>query len=76
MNRQRRYTIILKPEPEEGGYSVFVPALPSCYTQGDTLEEALEMAKDAIRLYLEDVMASGEPIPEESAPPELATVEV
>jgi predicted RNase H-like HicB family nuclease len=72
----RRYTVILTPEREEGGYSVSVPALPGCYTQGDTLEEALENARDAIRLYLEDVVASGEPVPEEDAPPELATVEV
>jgi len=72
----RRYTVILTPEREEGGYSVSVPALPGCYTQGETLEEALENARDAIRLYLEDVIASGEPVPEEDAPPELATVEV
>ncbi|MBI4493077.1 MAG: type II toxin-antitoxin system HicB family antitoxin [Chloroflexi bacterium] len=72
----RRYTIILAPEPEAGGYSVSVPALPGCYTQGETVEEALANAKDAIRLYLEDAEASGEPIPEERAAPALATVEV
>ena len=72
----RRYTVILTPEREEGGYTVTVPALPGCVTEGDTLEEALENARDAIRLYLEDVVASGEPVPEEDAPPELATVEV
>ena len=72
----RRYTVMLTPDPVEGGYSVSVPALPGCYTQGDTLDEALENARDAIRLYLEDVVASGEPVPEEDAPPELATVEV
>lgn len=57
----RRYTILLTADPEEGGYTVTVPALPGCITEGDTLEEALENAKDAIRLYLEDVIASGEP---------------
>ena len=72
----RRYTAVLTPEPDEGGYSVAVPALPGCYTQGDTLEEALENARDAIRLYLDDLEAEGEPIPVESAPPELAAVEV
>jgi antitoxin HicB len=72
----RRYTVILTPEREEGGYSVSVPALPGCYTQGETLEEALNNARDAISLYLEDVIASGEPVPEEADPPELATVEV
>ena len=44
------YTIILEPDPEEGGYTVTVPALPGCVTQGETIEEAIVMAKDAIRL--------------------------
>ena len=60
-----KYTIILVPE-EESGYSVEVPALPGCYTQGDTKEEAIAMAKEAIELYLESCNAHGEPIPEES----------
>ena len=38
----RRYTVLLQPDPEEGGYTVTVPALPGCVTEGDTLEEALE----------------------------------
>lgn len=60
-----KYTIILVPE-EEGGFSVEVPALPGCYTQGETREEAIDMAKDAIGLYLESCKAHSEPIPEES----------
>jgi len=40
--------------PEEvGGYSVFVPALPGCMSQGETKEEALDNIKEAIDLYLE-----------------------
>ncbi len=57
-----KYTVILIPE-EEGGYFVEVPALPGCYTQGETREEALAMVKDAIALYLESLVADGEPIP-------------
>ncbi|MBI4492524.1 MAG: type II toxin-antitoxin system HicB family antitoxin [Chloroflexi bacterium] len=72
----RRYSVLLIPDPEEGGYTVTVPALPGCITEGDTLAEALENARDAIQLYLEDLQASGELIPEETAPPELAAVEV
>jgi antitoxin HicB len=72
----RKYTVILTPEPDAGGYSVSVPALPGCYTQGETFDEALDAARDAIRLYIEDVEASGEPIPEEHAAPELVAVEV
>lgn len=72
----RRYTVILTPEPEEGGYSVAVPALPGCFTQGETHDEALEAARDAISLYLADLQASGEPVPEESSPAEVVAVEV
>lgn len=71
-----KYTIVLFPDEEEGGYTVTVPALPGCITEGDTLDEALENARDAIRLYIEDVKACGEPVPEETAAPELAVVEV
>jgi antitoxin HicB len=72
----RRYTIILRPDPDKGGYSVTVPALPGCFTQGDTAEEATENARDAIQLSLEDVQAEGQPIPVEDPPLELAYVEV
>ena len=60
-----KYTVILIPE-DEGGYSVDVPALPGCYTQGETKEEAISMAKEAIELYLESCQACNEAIPQES----------
>ena len=60
-----KYTVILVPE-EEGGYSVEVPAIPGCYTQGETKEEAIDMAKEAIELYLESCKAHSEPVHEES----------
>lgn len=41
-------------EETKGGFSVWVPDLPGCASQGDTLEEALENIKEAIELYLED----------------------
>ncbi len=47
----RHYAIILHPDLE-GGYTVTVPALPGCITQGETIEEAIVMAKDAIQLYI------------------------
>lgn len=56
------YTVILEPA-EEGGYIVYVPALPGCVTQGETIEEALEMAKDSIYGYLETLKEMGEEIP-------------
>ncbi|MBI2122147.1 MAG: type II toxin-antitoxin system HicB family antitoxin [Candidatus Sungbacteria bacterium] len=41
-------------EESDGGYSVSVPALPGCFSQGDTFEAAVENIKEAIELYLED----------------------
>jgi len=46
------YEAILEPA-EEGGFTVYVPALPGCISEGDTEEEALENIKDAIALWLE-----------------------
>jgi antitoxin HicB len=58
----RTFAVILQPE-EEGGFTVRVPALPEIVTYGETEQEALIMAEDAIRLVLEDSAARGEPIP-------------
>ena len=58
-----RFKVILEPEPE-GGYSVFVPALPGCASQGETEEEALANIKEAIELYLWSLKDDGLPIPE------------
>jgi predicted RNase H-like HicB family nuclease len=54
---------------EEGGYVVTCPALPGLVTEGNTLEEARDMAADAIRGYLESLAKDGLPIPPEHAPP-------
>ncbi len=72
----REYTIILDPDLDEGGYTVTVPALPGCVTEGDTLEEAIAMAKDAIAGYLESLKMAGEPIPVETVPPQMVKVQV
>ena len=65
--RQYRYTVILQPLPQ-GGYNVYVPAIPEICTFGDTLEEAREMAHDAIRCFLESALETGEPIPPDLEP--------
>jgi predicted RNase H-like HicB family nuclease len=49
----KNYTVILRPDLEDGGYWVECPTLPGCDSQGDTIEEALEMIKDAIKGHLE-----------------------
>ena len=72
----RRYSVVIVWDTDTRQYAVSVPALPGCYTLGDSMEEALANARDAIRLYLEDVQACGEPLPEEQVAPRVATVEV
>jgi antitoxin HicB len=59
------YTVHIEPA-EEGGYVAFFPALPGCHTQGETLEEVIAMAKDALAGFLESLRENGEPIPMES----------
>jgi predicted RNase H-like HicB family nuclease len=46
--------VILEPS-DEGGYTVYVPALPGCISEGDTIDEALENITEAIELYLEPI---------------------
>ena len=58
------YRILLRHEPE-GGYTVTVPTLPGCITYGSDIPEAIEMAREAIELYLESLSAHNEPIPTE-----------
>ena len=72
----REYTIILDPDEEEGGYTVTVPALPGVVTQGETIEECIARAREVIAAYIEDLIACGEPVPEEKASPQLVKVQV
>lgn len=58
-----QFQVILECDEEDGGYIVGVPALPGCVTQGDTREEALKMAEDAIRGYIESLRKHNEPLP-------------
>ena len=71
----RTYTILVEPD-ETGGFSVLVPALPGCFTQGRTLEECRERAAEAIAVHIAGLEADGEPVPEETAHPQLFTVTV
>ena len=62
MSTPREYEVVRTPEAE-GGFSVTVPALPGCTTQGETREEALSMIREAIEVYIESLVAHGDPIP-------------
>ncbi len=56
------FTILIEPNDPDG-YLVTCPALPGLVTQGDTLDEAFAMAKDAIEGYLTSMIKNGEAIP-------------
>ena len=70
----RKFRVILEPN-EASGYTVLVPLLPGCISEGDTKTEALANIKEAIELYIESLQADGEPVPVEEAVEE-AVVEV
>jgi predicted RNase H-like HicB family nuclease len=53
-------------EPDEGGYWLKVPTLPGCVTQGETVEEALVNAGEAIEAYVLSLKGRGLPVPEEA----------
>jgi predicted RNase H-like HicB family nuclease len=72
----REYTIILDPDLEGRGYTVRVPALPGCITQGKTRQQAIERAKEAILLHVESLLAAGEPIPDDAPTAEVLKVAV
>ena len=54
--------------PEEVGYSTFVPDIDGCFSQGDTMNEAVAMTQEAIGLMLEDCFQSDQPLPAPSQP--------
>jgi len=70
---KRMFRIILNPEPE-GGFTVTVPSLTGCVTWGETIDEAKKMATEAILLYIEDMEANGEEIPNDINSLELSLV--
>jgi len=64
MKKYYNFTAIIKKE-DEGGFHAFCPALSGCHTQGETFEETVNNIEDAIKLYLESLIAHNEPLHEE-----------
>ena len=58
---RKTYDVVLHPDLEDGGFWVECPALPGCASQGDTVEESLEMIKDAIKGHLEILRENAAP---------------
>jgi len=59
------FKVIIEPD-ESGGFVISCPSLQGCYSQGDTIDKALENIKEAILLCLEDLESIGEEIPDPS----------
>lgn len=72
----RRFKVIMEWNEDGGGYTVTVPALPGCITEGNTLQEALNNAQEAIIGYLEALKIKGLPLPEKDASMFFGEVEV
>ncbi|HVC09071.1 MAG TPA: type II toxin-antitoxin system HicB family antitoxin [Elusimicrobiota bacterium] len=64
MTRVLKFTVVYEKAPE-GGYIAHVPSLPGCATQGETLEEAEDMARDAIKSYCASLKKHGESVPKD-----------
>ena len=60
------FKIMIEPDEESGGYVVTCPSLPGCYSQGDTIDDAIVNIKEAILLCLEDMQANNEEIHDSS----------
>jgi antitoxin HicB len=65
MNINKTYRIVLRKEAD-GAYTAIVPALSGCITWGENIDHALEMAKDAIKGYIEVLKEEGEPVPDDN----------
>ena len=66
--KTRTYTVVLDADPDGEGYTVTVPALPGCITEGGTVAEALDNVREAISLYIEGLEEAGRAVPEEVTP--------
>ena len=71
-----KYTVVIDPDEQGEGYTVTVPVLPGCVSEGATREEALANIRKAIVGFIEGLQKAGEPVPVEKQPVELATVAI
>ena len=62
------YKVVLEPDLEDDGYVAHCPALPGCYSQGATKEEAVANIREAIEAYIESLQKDNLPIPEDTKP--------
>ena len=61
VSEPREIEFVFEPQ-EEGGYHVYAPDLPGLHTEGETIEEATENAREALALYVEGLREEGRPV--------------
>jgi len=71
-----RYTILIEYDADGPGYVVSVPALPGCFTQGATVPEAIERAREAIAGHIAALQDVGQDVPIEELPALMTIVEI
>jgi len=58
-----RYPIVIEPGDGSHAYGVIVPDMPGCFSAGDTLDEAIANASEAILLHIEGLLEAGQSVP-------------
>lgn len=71
-----QYTAVFEPDEKAGGFTVTIPSLPGCISEGDSFEEALENIKEAASLYIEVMQERRLEIPKEEKGIVIAPVEI
>jgi predicted RNase H-like HicB family nuclease len=71
-----RYTVLVIPDTEDGGFFAYVPAIPNCFTHGETPEQAVAMAEDAAAALLASMAEHGEELPVEATGAAVFSIEV
>jgi predicted RNase H-like HicB family nuclease len=66
MERTRSLRQVIIESEEEGGYHIYCPSLAGCHSQGETIDEALANIREAIDLYIEDMLDNGETVPDDT----------
>ncbi|MEK7500594.1 MAG: type II toxin-antitoxin system HicB family antitoxin [Patescibacteria group bacterium] len=74
--RVYQYTAVFEPDEKSGGFTVTIPALPGCISEGDTFEEALRNIEEAAGLYVEVMQGRRWDVPREDKGIIIAPVEV
>jgi predicted RNase H-like HicB family nuclease len=60
----RAYPLTIEAHPEDGAYLAYFPTLPGCQTWGETYEAAVRKAEEAVAVYIQTLIANGDPVPE------------